>query len=273
MLWKLQTQEKGTHQKSQSWDSVVRRVLESTHRWRTCQYVVISAGVFSSFFPVTDPNKGIFWVCEPITGTRTSPDLLPIIKSILPEHFPTLNFLPAKPPTPVVPIVTLLCSLLLCSSPYSWNPAFIFYCGVAHPANPAPLQPWGGDSFPPAPFLSPRSGGLSGLILQCCWSCPDLHTHTVCLSLPSLYRRERGRERKRQNISDRATADSEGEKKGSKHWWAERRRLSSFTHPSWRAPQHLLLFWNWGKTKGLRDVLERHSVNFTLFKASFPLAL
>lgn len=68
--------------------------------------------------------------------------------------------------------------------------------------------------------------------LQCCWSWPDLHTHTVCLSLPSLWRREKGRERKRQNISDRTTADSEGEKKGSKHWWAERRRLSSFTHPS-----------------------------------------
>lgn len=82
--------------------------------------------------------------------------------------------------------------------------------------------------------------------------------------------REGGRERKQQN-SDRTTADCEGEKKGSwegcKRWWAERRRLSSFTHPSSQAPQHLLLFLNRGQTERLRHVLERRSIDLTFPKA------
>lgn len=45
-------------------------------------------------------------------------------------------------------------------------------------------------------------------------------------------------------------------------WWAERRRLSSFTHPS-QAPQHLLLFVKRGKTKGLRNVWVKRSVDLT----------
>lgn len=65
----------------------------------------------------------------------------------------------------------------------------------------------------------------------------------------------------------------EGELEGFKCWWAERRRLSSSTHPSSQAPQHLLLvfflfvFFKPGKRKGLRNVLERHSVDFALSKA------
>lgn len=88
---------------------------------------------------------GIFRACNLITGTIAS--------------FVTVL---VKCSTAVHP----LSSLLLSSSPlpFSWNPAFVFYCGVAYPVNPAPLQPWGGDSFPPAPLLSPRSGGLSRLI-------------------------------------------------------------------------------------------------------------
>ena len=70
---------------------------------------------------------------------------------------------------------------------FLWIPAFIFYCCVAYPANPASLQPWGRSSFPPAALLSVQSGGFSRLIYNdarvgqiftltvtmCAWVYPD----------------------------------------------------------------------------------------------------
>lgn len=50
------------------------------------------------------------------------------------------------------------------SSPSLKNPTFIFYCGEADPTNHAPLQPCGGESFPPDPFLSLWSGQFTVLL-------------------------------------------------------------------------------------------------------------
>lgn len=159
----------------------------------------------------------------------------------------------AKPLAPVVSVFVVLCSLLLCSSPLPIHaPLFLKFCiyillrcGSRQPillhCNLEEETP-----FPPAPLHSPGSGGLSRLIYNAA-GVGQIFTLTLCARVCPACREERERERKRQNIGDRSTADSEGEKEGElegcKCWWAERRRQSSFTHPSSQAPQYLLFFF------------------------------
>lgn len=129
--------------------------------------------------------------------------------------------------------------------------------------------------------FSPQSGGLSRLIYNAS-GVGQIFTLTLCAWVHPACREEREGESKNGRISVTELQQTEGEKEGElegcEHWWAERRRLSSFTHPSSQALQHLLrvFFKNRGQTIRLRNVLERHSVDLTFSKARslfFLLAL
>lgn len=122
-------------------------------------------------------------------------------------------------------------------------------------------------------FVSPQSGGLSRFIYNAA-RVGQIFTLTLCAWVHPACREARkgGRERKRQNISDRTTADSEGEKKGSwKTVSTGGRRGGGWAASLIRHHKHhstfSFFFKNGGKTKGLRNVLERHSVDLTLCEA------
>lgn len=118
---------------------------------------------------------------------------------------------PAAPLSPSLPL-------------FSWNPAFIFHCGVAHPANPAPLQPWEGDFFPIAPLLSLQSGGLSGLIYNAA-AVDQIFTLTLCAWVYPACREAREEKRENGRLSVTEQQQTEGKKKESwKAVWAGGRR-------------------------------------------------
>lgn len=94
--------------------------------------------------------------------------------------------------------------------------------------------------------FSPQSGGLSRLIYNAS-GVGQIFTLTLCAWVHPACREEREGESKNGRISVTELQQTEGEKEGElegcEHWWAERRRLSSFTHPSSQALQHLLRFF------------------------------
>lgn len=86
-----------------------------------------------------------------------------------------------------------------------------------------------------ASLSSPWSGGMLRVIYECSlqlvWS-----SHSRCVPgfTQPVEQGERGR---KEETSESELQQTVGDKEleGSKHWWAERRRLSSFTHPSSQA--------------------------------------
>lgn len=163
------------------------------------------------------------------------------------EHFPLSIFFMQKlthqlflySPSSAACSITVRLSPSFCL--YSQNPAFIFYCVVAAPANPAQLQPWGEDSFPPTPLLSPWCGDSFIVLLQLAISS---HYHCVPEFTQPVDNREREKTAEYQwhNYSRLWRLKKKKELEDCEHWWAERRRLSSFTHPSLQASECLLLF-------------------------------
>lgn len=145
-----------------------------------------------------------------------------------PKHL-ALFFFTAKSPT-AVNVLALHCSLFPCSSPslhhspllppHSWNPAFLFCCCLVHLSQSYSTTTLRRRLLPSCSLALSLVRKIIETHLQSCWSWPDLRTHTVCLSLEKRGRerekeRARERENKMRNISDRTTADCEGEKKGS----------------------------------------------------------
>lgn len=103
-------------------------------------------------------------------------------------------FFPAKPPTLVVPVFIPLCSLYSCSAPLPINlPLFLKFCIYILLRCGSPSQSCSCAATLRRRLLSSCSFALN-IHLQCCRSWPDLHTHAVCLSLPSLLRGQGGRE-------------------------------------------------------------------------------
>lgn len=104
-----------------------------------------------------------------------------------------------------------------------WFPAFVCSCCIAYTANPAALQPWGRNSFCSQAFLLSFLVYLKDLSEPVHDAARPSHLHCV----PEFLRTVR---EKCWNISDKATAYSEGAKKkkeelgGCKCSWAERRR-------------------------------------------------
>lgn len=130
--------------------------------------------------------------------------------------------------------------------------AFIFSYVIADPANPAPLQPL-------LPLLSPWFGDSFVVLLDL-----PISSHYHCVPEISQHvdngEREREKTAQYQWYNYSTVWRQEKELEDCEHWWVERRRLCSFTHPSSQASQHLSPFFKkkkTGKTKGLRDVLER----------------
>lgn len=123
-----------------------------------------------------------------------------------PEHFTSFNI-----PTPVVPVFTLDCSLLplkLPSPPFPEKPLHL-YSTAAWLAQPILLHHNPEEETPSIPLASP-GWRIMKTHLICCWSWPDLHTHTVCLILE---KREREREDTRILVTE--LQQTEGEKKAS----------------------------------------------------------
>lgn len=98
----------------------------------------------------------------------------------------------AKPPTLVYPVFTLLCSMLHCSSPLPITlPPFLKFCiyillRCGSPSQSCYTATLRRRLLPSCSFALSPVWRIIKTHLQCCWSWPDLRTHTVFLSLHSL---------------------------------------------------------------------------------------